>query len=314
MEKIKKVLILLLIVAFFSQSFGFCASNRDFGLRPPMYFNKLMREALNEKSAQGLSEEEVLVDEEIEFGEAEVRDGKVFNSKVVKLFDKINIEDWPSPPVSSPEANAAIESIVKLRQLRLLRNDTFELTFFEKNDKGETERREMFVDSQECLDWLRNKTIETSFSRTIGVLLSNAYDTCVRRMLGKPNKGGGRIETGKIRLVVSLLEKKLVIRVIDNGEGVEGHYGNRPVFYTHYGSDYENLLVGGQGIGVPLVQTLMKYHGGTVEWRGPSGYPEGFGTEVTMTLPIDNELFEREHPGLFPKTRYFYTGALRHFI
>ena len=314
MEEIKKVLILLLISAFLGQGSGFCVPNRDFGLRPPMYFNKLMQDALNEKSAQASSEEKVLVDEEVEFSEAEVKDYTAFNKRVSKLFDKINLKNWPSSPISSSEVNDAIDSIARLRQQRILRGDTFVLTFFEKNDKGETERREMFVDSQECLNWLRNETRETGFPKIVGEMLNNAYDTCVRRMLGKPNDAGGPIETGKIRLVLAIREKKLIIRIIDNGEGIKGHYGAIPSFNMHYGNDYENLLMGGQGIGIPLVQAVMKYHGGTMEWRGPSGYPEGFGTEVTMTFPIDNELFEKEHPDLFPKPGYFYTRALYRFI
>jgi len=314
MEKIKKVLILLLVAVFFSQSLAFCASNRDFGLRPPMYFNKLMQDALNEKSAQVLNEEEVLVDEEVEFSKAEVKDSATFYRRVSKLFGKINLKDWPSPPISSSEANDAMESIARLRQQRMLRGDIFVLTFFEKNDKGETERREMFVDSQECLNWLRTETRETEFSKIVGEMLSNAYDTCVRRMLGKPNDAGGPIETGKIRLVLAVREKKLIIRIVDNGEGIKKHYGAIPSFNMHYGNDYENLLMGGQGIGIPLVQAVIKYHGGTIEWRGPSGYPEGFGTEVVMTFPIDNELFEKEHPDLFSRPGYFYARALYHFI
>ena len=306
MKKIKKVLILLLIVAFFSQSFGFCASNRDFGLRPPMYFNKLMQEALDEKSAQELNEEEILVDKEIEFGEAEVRDRTAFDRKVLKLFGKIDIEDWPSPPVSSPESDVAIALIAELSQRSLLSGDTRKFGFIEKhgNGKGGYEVRWVAVDSQEYLDRLRNSTRETGFDKIVGEMLNNAYNTCVRRMLGNPNDAGGRIETGKIRLVLAIREKNLIIRIIDNGEGIKGYYGSTPNFNMHYGNDYENLLVGGQGIGIPLVQTLMKYHGGTVEWRGPSGYPEGFGTEVVMTFPVDNELFKREHPDLFPKPRY----------
>jgi len=313
MEEIKKVLILLLIPVFFNQNQGFCASNRDFGfLRPPMYFSKLMLEA--KERTQELNREAILVDEEVEFTEAEVRDSTASSGKVRKLFNKIGLKDWPSPPISSPEVDVAIDSIARLRQQRILRGDTFVLTFFEENDKGETERREMFVDSPECLNWLRNRTMETSFAKTVGEILNNAYDTCVRRMLGNSNSAGGRIDTGKVRVVITIREKKLIIRIIDNGEGVKGYLGAMPNFNTHYGNDYENLLMGGQGIGIPLVQVAMKYHGGTIEWQGPSGYPEGFGTEVTMTFPIDNELFEKEHPDLFLKPGYFYARALCRFI
>lgn len=130
----------------------------------------------------------------------------------------------------------------------------------------------------------------------------------MRRILGEPNpNGGGRIEIGKIRFVMSIREKNLVIRIIDNGEGFKGYFGIRPNFHRHFGTAYENLLTGGLDIGIPLVQAVMKYHGGTITWEGPSGYPEGFGTEVIMTFPIDVGLFRKEH-SLHP--HYFYTRRL----
>ncbi|MBU3911895.1 MAG: hypothetical protein KKD90_04845 [Candidatus Omnitrophica bacterium] len=83
-----------------------------------------------------------MIDKEVEFNETEILHETAFK-KISELFNKIDMEDWPSPPIPSPEADVTIEAIVKLRQQRILSGGTSLLTFFEKNNKGQTERREM---------------------------------------------------------------------------------------------------------------------------------------------------------------------------
>lgn len=64
------------------------------------------------------------------------------------------------------------------------------------------------------------------------------------------------------------------------------------MFRRYYG-EYDNLINGGQGLGIYLVKTLLKHHGGTIEWQGSPVYPEGFGTKTVVILPVNSELSDQ---------------------
>ena len=275
MIKIKKALILLSIVIFLSPDTAFCAVNKNFALRPPLLFSKSKENIAIKGSAPEL--EEVLLSEELTFRLDEARRGMILQRLAgMKMIQQI---DWLASFTRG--ADREIRDLASFRQERLILDDVHYLTFLD----GKT----IEVDSQECLLRLIEETRNTTFYKVMLEILTNAYDSCVRRMVGKDTGGGESIDVGRIGFSMAIKGDNLIINISDNGEGILKGTPSNPVFRRYYG-EYDNLINGGQGLGIYLVKALLKYHGGTIEWQGSPGYPEGFGTKTVIILPINVEL------------------------
>jgi signal transduction histidine kinase len=224
--------------------------------------------------------EEVLLSEKLTFSLDEVRRGTVMQRLVsMKMIQQI---DWLVSFIG--KVDQEIMEVARLRQEHLILDDVDSLTF----PDGKT----MEVDSQECLLRLIEDTRDTTFYKVMLEILTNAYDSCVRRMVGKDIEGGTSIDVGRIDFSMAIKKDNLIICISDNGEGILRGSPSDPIFRHYYG-EYDDLINGGQGLGIDIVKALLKYHGGTVEWHESSGYPEGFGTKVVVILPVNDELLNQ---------------------
>ncbi|MCX5666744.1 MAG: phosphotransferase [Candidatus Omnitrophica bacterium] len=196
------------------------------------------------------------------------------------LLDRLLIE-WEAPKETSAAAKAAIEDVTMLRRENLRSADVADVRLSD----GST----VSINSPEYWQYLLRDTAGMSPRRVIKVLVDNASDGCVRRMFaGDGIKGMGKISDGRVGLFAFIAGNTLVIKVKDNGPGVKvvGDEVDSPLGY----GDFPGLMnsCGQPPMGIRLARTIVEYHGGTIEWNTPSGYPEGFGTEVTITLPVSS--------------------------
>ncbi len=87
---------------------------------------------------------------------------------------------------------------------------------------------------------------------------------------------------GKITLKISQEKNQALLSVIDTGEGISPKEINH-IFERFYMSDFSrNSLLGGQGIGLSIVKTIIKAHKGTITVK--SDY--GKGSTFTVILPV----------------------------
>jgi len=208
MIKIKKTLILLLVVVFLSPNTVFCALDKNFKLRPPLLFSKSKENIVTGFPAPE-PEDGILLSEEVTFRLDDTRRGMVLQRLAgIRMIQQI---DWL---VSfTREADREIIGLARLRQERLILDDVYDLTFLD----GKTIK----VDSQECLFRLIEETRNTTFYKVMLEILTNAYDSCVRRMVGKDIVGGGEpIDVGRIGFSMAIKNGNLIISVSDNGEGI----------------------------------------------------------------------------------------------
>ncbi len=96
---------------------------------------------------------------------------------------------------------------------------------------------------------------------------------------------------GRIRLRAEARGAQLVLRVTDNGIGINDAMLARMFEIFSQEKSATGWSRGGLGIGLALVRGLVELHGGTVEARsaGP-----GHGSEFTVRLPLDRTAAPRE--------------------
>ena len=88
---------------------------------------------------------------------------------------------------------------------------------------------------------------------------------------------------GRIALEVSVDGRRAVIRVTDNGRGIERHLLPHVFELFTQGARTLDHSQGGLGIGLTMVKNIVEMHGGTVEARSAG---EGCGSEFIVRLPI----------------------------
>jgi PAS domain S-box-containing protein len=99
---------------------------------------------------------------------------------------------------------------------------------------------------------------------------------------------------GKIDLRIESAREMLLIRVRDNGIGIE------PQAMASLFQMFSQLRPalersdGGLGIGLSLVKGLVTLHGGSIEARSPG---TGLGSEFIVRLPLEDDKVRREHEG-----------------
>ena len=94
-------------------------------------------------------------------------------------------------------------------------------------------------------------------------------------------------EGGAIWLTAQRDEGQLVLRVRDEGRGLEPEEMPE-LFQMFYQSHHtKSLSLGGLGIGLALVRRLVEMHGGTVEASSPG---PGLGSEFVIRLPAQDDL------------------------
>jgi len=116
-------------------------------------------------------------------------------------------------------------------------------------------------------------------SQVIGNLLHNA---------AKYTPAGGLIEVSGRREAASI-----VVRVRDNGIGIEPDKVSSMFELFVQGEQTLDRAQGGLGVGLTLVRSLVESHGGTVEARSEGA---GLGTEVIVRLPALAEAIAVETP------------------
>ncbi|MFA9462469.1 response regulator [Thiohalorhabdus sp. Cl-TMA] len=94
---------------------------------------------------------------------------------------------------------------------------------------------------------------------------------------------------GWIRLEASREGQWAVLRVLDNGSGIEPHFLPR-LFDTFERGPNRSTQTMGLGLGLPLVRRLTELHGGTVEVHSPGS---GQGSRFSVYLPAAEAQTER---------------------
>jgi len=197
MIKIKKTFILLLIIISLSPDTVFCAVNKSFALRAPLLFSK-SKENIAIRHEASESEEETLLSEELTFRLDEARKVAVLQRLAsMRIVQQI---DWLVSFTRG--ADQEIREVARLRQERLILDDVDYLTFLD----GKT----IEVDSREGLLYLIEDTRNTTFYKVMLEILTNAYDSCIRRMVGKDMRGGGSIEVGRIGFSMVIKKGNLI--------------------------------------------------------------------------------------------------------
>lgn len=110
---------------------------------------------------------------------------------------------------------------------------------------------------------------------------------------------------GRVRLQVELTRSQVIIKVIDNGEGMDA--GLLATVFSRY--DHRNYAGDprwGIGLGLPLVRQIAELHGGTAIVQATPGE----GTVSTMSLSLRAE----EDPKVLntPIVNYDYAGGYSH--
>lgn len=95
---------------------------------------------------------------------------------------------------------------------------------------------------------------------------------------------------GKLQLIVERVSGSLIIRVLDNGIGIDAQAMPRLFDMFSQVDSAIDRAEGGLGIGLALVKGLVELHGGTV-----AAYSAGLGhgSEFVVRLPIDDSLEAR---------------------
>lgn len=88
-------------------------------------------------------------------------------------------------------------------------------------------------------------------------------------------------DSGNVKVVSEIIEKKYVIRVVDTGRGIRS--SDLPhVFDRFYRGDSSRTDTSNSGLGLSIVKEILEAHGGTIKIKSE----EGKGTEVAISLPI----------------------------
>ncbi|MBM3244799.1 MAG: HAD-IIIC family phosphatase, partial [Candidatus Omnitrophica bacterium] len=179
----------------------------------------------------------------------------------LREIEKLNI-DWKKPDSSSDTKIKEIAAKVKYRLMSM---------------QAYREEKNNPLDEQ-------MKNFGLIF--VIRELMVNAYEASIRRVSAGslvPVPGAQSITFGRIGITIKLTSEELKIFIRDNGAGLKDDNSGQFINFNktcHY-------VRGKGGFGIPLSKVLVEYHGGKIEWASPSIYPEGLGTQVTITLPVN---------------------------
>ncbi|MCA9315045.1 MAG: HAMP domain-containing histidine kinase [Planctomycetes bacterium] len=111
---------------------------------------------------------------------------------------------------------------------------------------------------------------------------AEAIEDVVANLLGNAWKYR-RGEEANIRLTLAVDGKYVRLALVDDGVGIP-RSERRRVFETFYRAEqYLTQSVSGSGLGLALVRTIVRGHGGKVRARGG---PEGVGTTLEVLLPL----------------------------
>lgn len=111
---------------------------------------------------------------------------------------------------------------------------------------------------------------------------AEAIEDVVANLLGNAWKYR-RGEEAHIRLTLALDGKYVRLALVDDGVGIP-RSERRRVFETFYRAEqYLTQSVSGSGLGLALVRTIVRGHGGKVRARGG---PDGVGTTLEVLLPL----------------------------
>lgn len=94
---------------------------------------------------------------------------------------------------------------------------------------------------------------------------------------------------GKVSLSVSIAEEQATLIVSDTGRGISKDK-MKHLYNRFLDGDYRQMNTIGTGIGLSLVNDLVKLHHGKIHCESE----EGKGTTFTITLPIDKESYSEE--------------------
>ncbi|MGE0193512.1 MAG: ATP-binding protein [Planctomycetota bacterium] len=111
---------------------------------------------------------------------------------------------------------------------------------------------------------------------------AEAIEDVVANLLGNAWKYR-RGEEAHIRLALAVDGRNVRMTLVDDGVGIP-RAERRRVFETFYRAEqYLTQAVSGSGLGLALVRTIVRGHGGRVRARGG---PDGVGTTLEVTLPL----------------------------
>jgi len=110
---------------------------------------------------------------------------------------------------------------------------------------------------------------------------------------------------GRIWLVLATEDRTAVMKVRDNGRGIEPELLNR-VFDMFVQGRSPNRMGGGLGIGLALSRKIAQLHGGSLDARSEG---VGKGSEFTLRLPLAGEKRPAEPPAVSPSEPV--RGAMR---
>ena len=98
---------------------------------------------------------------------------------------------------------------------------------------------------------------------------------------------------GSLRISVESQQGNAVVRISDNGPGIELHRQST-IYESHRPVRGSRAIAnGGLGIGLPLVKTIVEFHGGSV---GVHSEGLGYGSEFIVRLPLAKEAVPRPQP------------------
>jgi PAS domain S-box-containing protein len=106
---------------------------------------------------------------------------------------------------------------------------------------------------------------------------------------------------GQIRLEVAVQPSEVVVVVSDNGIGIPADQQDRVFHLFTQVRDHQRHFEGGLGIGLSLVESLVRLHGGSVWVESPG---PGQGSRFCVRLPrADGERASNEQPAQRPKRK-----------
>ena len=106
-----------------------------------------------------------------------------------------------------------------------------------------------------------------------GARLRQCFDNLLRNAMEAQPEGG------TIRVTATKSAKELVLRFADSGPGVA------PEYHAELFEFGKTTKVGGSGIGLPLSQLIIEYHGGSLVYEDQNGASAG--ATFRLTLPME---------------------------
>ncbi len=165
---------------------------------------------------------------------------------------------------------------------------TDDLLLFSRNTSSQTKFNPQIVDLQQhCQALIDNFQLSTAENRSIqlqaqGELSSVSLDmTLVNTILSNllSNAIKYSAETAPVRLVIERIEDRVVLEVIDQGQGIP--LEDQPALFDAFFRARNVGSVQGTGLGLSILKQCVDLHNGSVEVDSGAGQ----GTTFTVTLP-----------------------------